>query len=129
MRFRNLAKLTEAGTCFYRASRIGEAVLRKHHNLAITCATTFLTITESVTTSTRTELTTRKEETLRYVIEIYKHQHGQTHDLVIRYYKMLAQLYIEIREEHKAESVWRELREIVVFRFGKGSEVRFEIIF
>ena len=120
---RKLAKLTEAGTYFYRASRVAQAVLRKHHTLIITCATTFLTVTESITTTTRTELTTRKEETLRFVIDIYKHQHGQAHDLVIRYYKMLAQLYVEIHEEHKAEIVWRELREIVVSRFGKGSEV------
>ena len=121
--FRTLAKATEAGTYFYKASRVGQAVLRKNHALTVTCATTFLSITESITTTVRTELTTRKEETLRFVIDVYKHQHGQTHDLVIRYYKMLAQLYVEIREEHKAESVWRELREIVVSRFGKGSEV------
>ena len=120
---RKLAKLTEAGNYFYRASRVAQAVLRRHHTLITTCATTFLTVTESITTTTRTELTTRKEETLRFVIDIHKHQHGQAHDLVIRYYKMLAQLYVEIHEEHKAETIWRELREIVVTRFGKGSEV------
>ena len=129
VRFRELAKKTEAGTYFYRASRVAQSVLRKNHTLVLTCATTFLTITESITVTTRTELVTRKEETLRYVIDVYKHQHGQSHDLVIRYYKMLAQLYVEIHEEHKAEIIWRELREIVVLRFGKGSEVsRGEVI-
>ncbi|KAL6718409.1 hypothetical protein ACLMJK_004498 [Lecanora helva] len=120
--FRTTAKTTEAGLCFYRASHIAQTVLRKTHTLTVTCATTFLSITESTTSNVRTELVSQKEETLKYVIEAYKHQHGQAHDLVIRYYKMLAQLYVEVHEESKAESTWRELREIVVHRFGKGSE-------
>ena len=122
--YRTLSKIPEAGAYFYRAWRIGQTVLHKHHILIVNCATSFLTIVETIKTTTRIELTTRKEETLKYVIDVYKHQHGQTHELVIKYYKMLAQLYVEIHEEHKAEVIWRELREIVVSRFGKGSEVR-----
>lgn len=121
--FRMASRITEAGNFFYRASRICQAVLRKHHTLIVTCATNFLTITETTTTATCTELTTWKEETLKYVIDVHKHQHGQTHDLVIRYYKMLAQLYFEIHEEQNAEIIWRELREIVISRFGTGSDV------
>ena len=126
---RKFAKITEAGALFYRASRVGQAVLRKNHTLILGCATTFLAITETIITMTRTELTTRKEETLQCVIDVYKHQHGQSHNLVIRCYKMLAQLYVDIREEHKAETIWRELREIIVVRFGKGSEVSHYIRF
>ena len=121
---RKATKVLEAGTFFYRASQVGQAVLRKNHSLVITCTTTFLTIVESVKVTSRTELGIRKEEMLKYIIDVYKHQHGQTHDLVIRYYKMLAQLYVEIHEEYKAEAVWREVREIIILRFGKGSEVR-----
>ena len=124
---RKASRVVDAGMFFYRASRIGQGVLRKHHSLIITCATTFLNLVETVKVTSRTELVTRKEETLKYVIEVYKHQHGQTHDHVIRYYKMLAQLYVEIHEEYKAESVWREVREIIIVRFGKGSEVRYNI--
>ena len=122
--YRTLSKIPEAGASFYRAWRIGHTVLHKYHILIVNCATSFLTIVETITTTTRIELTTRKEETLKYIIDVYKHQHGETHELVIKYYKMLAQLYVEIHEEHKAEAVWRELREIMVCRFGKGSEVR-----
>ena len=123
--FRSTSRTAEAGNFFYRASRIGQAVLRKHHTLTVTCATTFLTMTETTTITTRTEFATRKEETLKYVIDVHKHQHGQTHDLVIRYYKMLAKLYVEIHEEQKAEAVCRELREIIISRFGTGSEVSY----
>ena len=120
--FRTLSRTTEAGNCFYRASRIGQAVLPKNNNLTLSCATTFLSVVETITMTTRNEIAMRKEETLRYVIGVCKHQHGQSHDSVIRYYKMLAQLYVEIHQEHKAEVVWRELREIIIMRFGKGSE-------
>ena len=80
-----------------------------------------------MTFTSRTEIVTRKEELLTYTIEMYKYQHGKAHDLVIKHYKMLAQLYVHIHEEHKAEAVWRELREIVIVRFGKGSEEEMSI--
>ena len=121
--YRKWSKTTEASMCFYRASHIGQGILRENHTVTIGCTTTFLTITETIKTTTRTELATCKEGMLKYIINAYKHQYGKTHDLVIRYYKMLAQLYVDIREEHHAETVWRELREIIITRYGKGSEV------
>lgn len=121
--YKKLSKTTEASMCFYRASYVGQRILRENHTVTIGCTTTFLTITESIKMTTRTELATCKEGMLKYIINAYKHQHGETHDLVIRYSKLLAQLYIEIREEHHAEIIWRELREIIITRYGKGSEV------
>ena len=122
--YRKWSKTTEASMCFYRASHIGQGILRENHAVTIGCTTTFLTITETIKTTTRTELATCKEGMLKYIINAYKNQHGKTHDLVIRYYKMLAQLYVDIHEEHHAEATWRELREIIITRYGKGSEVR-----
>ncbi|KAL8729508.1 MAG: hypothetical protein Q9166_004680 [cf. Caloplaca sp. 2 TL-2023] len=115
-------QITEAVGCFYRASKISQQVLRKHHAFTVSCTTTFLTITESLSITSRVEVATWKEELLVYIIETYKHQHGKTHDLVIRYYKMLAQLYTDIHEEDHAEKIWREVREISIIRFGKGSK-------
>ena len=121
--YRRWSKTTEASMCFYRASHVGQGLLRENHTVTIACTTTFLTITEDIKVTTRTELATCKEGMLKYIIGAYTHQHGRTHDLVIRYYKVLAQLYVDIREEHHAEVIWRELREIVVTRYGKGSKV------
>ncbi|MCJ1420615.1 hypothetical protein MMC32_006973 [Xylographa parallela] len=119
---KKLSSITQAGTCYYRAASIGQTVLSKYSNITITCTTTFLTVTESVTTTSRTEFVSRKEEMLKYIIVACKHQYGKTSDIVIRYYKVLAQLYVEIHEEHEAEIIWRELREIIIARHGKGSE-------
>lgn len=121
--YRIRGQVHEAASCFYRASKVSQHVLRKRHPFTIACSTTFLTVVESLKITSRTEVATWKEETLTYIIETYKHQHGKTHDLVIRNYKMLAQLYVDIHEEQKAETVWRELREIMIGRFGKGSKV------
>ena len=120
--WRETTQTAEAATYFYRASMIGQQILSKYHAITAACSTTFLNITETLEITTRTELVVRKEHMLTFVIEMYKYQHGKTHDLVIRYYKMLAQLYVAIHEEHKAETIWRELREIIIVRFGKGSE-------
>lgn len=120
---RKISSVQEAGTCFYRASHIGQQILHKNSSITITCATTFLTVTESITTTKRTEFVSRKEEVLKYVIVACKHQYGKTSDTVIRYYKVLAQLYVEIHEEKEAEIIWRELHEIIILRHGKGSEV------
>ncbi|KAL9615079.1 MAG: hypothetical protein Q9167_000502 [Letrouitia subvulpina] len=120
--YRKVSQKTESSECFYHASLIGQKILSKYHAITVACTTEFLTVTEVVNVSSRTEFATHKEEMLRFIIEVYKHQHGKSHDLVIRYYKLLAQLYVDIHEEHKAESIWRELREIVIIRFGKGSE-------
>ena len=120
--WRKANKTMEAADCFYRASLVGQQVLNRFHSVTAACTTNFISITERMTMTSRTELVTRKERMLIYIIELHKSQHGKTHDLVIQYYKLLAQLYVDIREENKAESTWRELREIVVTRFGKGSQ-------
>ncbi|KAL8948011.1 MAG: hypothetical protein Q9222_005762 [Ikaeria aurantiellina] len=120
--YREYSRSTEASSYFYRAARISQHVLRKHHSFTIACCTTFLSVTEKFTLSSRTEVATQKESLLIYLIDTYKHQHGTTHDLVIRYYKTLAQLYTDLHEEEKAEATWREVREIMTIRFGKGSK-------
>ena len=120
--YQNLSKLTEAGTCFYRASHIGQSILRKHSTVIITCTQAFLTVTETITVTSRTEIFSHKEEMLKYIILACKHQYGETSETVIRYYKMLAQLYVDIHDDHQAEIIWREVREIIIKRHGKGSE-------
>lgn len=108
---------------FYRAWHIAQSVLRMHSSVTLACASKFLNITESYSFTSRTDIVSHREELLKYSITVYKQQYGGTHDLVIRHFKLLAQLYVDIREEHNAEIIWRELQEIIVTRFGKGSEV------
>ncbi|KAL8781838.1 MAG: hypothetical protein Q9213_005840 [Squamulea squamosa] len=120
--YKDIHRVTEAASCFYRATKISQHVLRKHHTFTVSCSTSFLTAIETMTISSRTEVATWKEELLIYLVDTYKHQYGENHDLVIRYYKQLAHFYTEIHEDHHAERIWRIVRTIVIQRYGKGSK-------
>jgi tetratricopeptide (TPR) repeat protein len=118
---KKLSNIAEAGFYFYRAAQVGQSILKIYSTITFSCTTAFLEVTESVVSTTRTETVTRKEELLRYMISACKVQHGKTSDTVIRYSKILAELYVSIHEEQKAEECWKVLHEIMIARYGKGS--------
>ena len=118
---RTLSNTVEAGTYFYRASVCGQGVLRRYSSITITCTELFLKCTSTITFTTRTEIVKYREQMLRFIIEVSKHNHGKTCDLVLHYYKLLAELYIAIHEEENASRVNKERYEIIVIRFGRSS--------
>jgi hypothetical protein len=95
----------ETGTCFYHASRIGQELMQKYNAVTISCTTAFLALTETITFTARTEIVMQKEKMLKYIIVASKHQHGKTSEIVVRYYRLLAELYTDIKEELHAEEV------------------------
>jgi len=107
--------------CFYRAATLGKVILSSFNTVVVTCSTLFLQYTESITIMTRTEIVTYREEMILLVIEIYKGKHGKNSDLVIKWYEILAKLYVDIKEEHKATVIYKVLYEIYVIRCGKKS--------
>ena len=118
----SISKTSDAAKYFYQASVMGQTVLLKYSSLTMDCTTRFLTCTENIKITRRSEDVTMREEMLRYIITAYKHTHGETSDIVISYYKVLASLYVQIKEEHNAEIIWREMHEVITKRYGKGSE-------
>ncbi|KAL4731411.1 hypothetical protein ACLX1H_000377 [Fusarium chlamydosporum] len=116
---------TDAHVCgaryYYRAAKLGEIVLSKNSTFVGSCTQLFLTWTETIVVTKRTEIVTCREEMIRFWIEICKHKHGRSSDEVICWYEKLAKLYISIHEEWRATVVYKELYEIIVIRFGKKS--------
>ncbi|KAM5354274.1 hypothetical protein ACJ41O_000924 [Fusarium nematophilum] len=116
---------SDASTCgaryFYRAAKLGEVILSKTSMIVGACTHLFLTWTETIVITKRTEIVTCREEMIRFWIEICKHKHGKSSDEVICWYEKLAKLYICIKEEWRATVVYKELYEIIVIRFGKKS--------
>ncbi|KAJ0134286.1 Uncharacterized protein HZ326_22647 [Fusarium oxysporum f. sp. albedinis] len=106
---------------FYRAAKLGEIILSKTSVIVGACTHLFLTWTETVVITKRTEIATYREEMIRVWIEICKHKHGRTSDEVIAWYEKLAKFYISIHEEWCATVVYKELYEIIVVRYGKKS--------
>ena len=119
--YKSTTEMTRAAEFFYQASRIGQVVLQKFSTVVVTCTTTFLTCTEALTITERTEIVTYRETMIKFMIEICKVKHGATSDAVIRWYRILAKLYVDIKEEHHASVLYKELYEIIIIRFGKGS--------
>ncbi|OBS24440.1 hypothetical protein FPOA_04983 [Fusarium poae] len=106
---------------YYRAAKLGEIILSKTSTFVGSCTHLFLTWTETIVITKRTEIVTCREEMIRFWIEICKHKHGRSSDEVICWYEKLAKLYISIHEEWRATVVYRELHEIIIIRFGKNS--------
>lgn len=122
-----LAQKREAGVCYYRASKIGQLVLREYSIITVQCTKLFLACVESFTFTSRTELVTFKEEMLRYIIEVHKHQHGHQSEIVIKHCKALAALYLAIHEESKAAKMYHEVYELTIKKYGKSSEQAREV--
>lgn len=116
-----------AAQYFFRASYISQAILPKFNKVTIACTIMFLTITETIKFTSRTETVTHREEMLRFLIKAYKHEHGETSDTVIHYYKTLAELYTVLQEEEKAAECWKQLRIIIIKKHGEGSDAEREI--
>ncbi|OHF00475.1 hypothetical protein CORC01_04225 [Colletotrichum orchidophilum] len=111
-----------AAEFFYKASHLGQGILYKFSPLVVSCTNLFLTCTETLTFTKRTQTVIHREEMIKFMIEISKSKQGGRSDAVIRWYDALAKLYVDIKEVEAALSVYSELRIIIIARFGKGSE-------
>ena len=118
---RSISKDVEAAKYFYRSARIGQSVLHKYSAVVVACTTLVLTITETITITTRTDIVTYREEMIKIMIEVCKAKDGPNSDTVIHWYELLIKLYVTIKEEHRTTVFYKELYEILVIRFGKGS--------
>ncbi|KAL0930594.1 nacht domain protein [Colletotrichum truncatum] len=124
---RRTSEPVSASEFFYKASCVGQVILYKFSPLVISCTNLFLTCTEKITITKRTTTVTYREEMIRFMIEICKNKNGKQSDDVIKWYKVLAKLYVDIKEEETAMEIYRELHVIVIARFGKGSKMECEI--
>lgn len=106
---------------FYRVVNLGQVVLSKFSTVVVACTNFFLEYTATITITTRTEIVTYREKMILLMIEICKHKHGNSSDIVIKWYEILADLYVKIKEEHEATLIYKVLYEIYVTRFGKHS--------
>lgn len=115
------SELVTGARYFYRAATLGKVVLSGSHAVVMTCTSYFLQYTETITITTRTEIVTYREEMILLMIEICKGRHGKSSDIIIKWYKVLAQLYIDIKEEYRATLIFKILYEIYIGRDGKQS--------
>ncbi|OAK96279.1 hypothetical protein IQ06DRAFT_229985 [Phaeosphaeriaceae sp. SRC1lsM3a] len=111
----------DAAKYFYWSTTISRKVLSDIHPLTLECASHFLKITESLTTTTRTEIMKQRESILIILITAYERQYGSTSELVISTRKMLVELYASLKEEDKAMEIYRLIQEATVQQYGRNS--------
>ncbi|GAB1212384.1 hypothetical protein ATERTT37_001522 [Aspergillus terreus] len=98
-----------------------------HSNLVVkACAELFVEILETITEVTETVLV-HKEQILLYLVEMAKEDRGSSHEVTIRYSRMLVQLYIDIKQTEKATRICKELYDVTVSRYGQSSSETAEI--
>ena len=117
--YERVFRTMEASNYYYQASILSQTILGIYGIITTTCAERYITCTSSITTTTRTEITNRREEMLKVVIKSHKHHHGHSSEEMIRYSKLLAQLYTEIEEIVLATKIYREVYEACVEHYGE----------
>ncbi|KAJ4371534.1 hypothetical protein N0V83_004753 [Neocucurbitaria cava] len=116
-----ISNTTESARYFYKSTKISRTVLSDIHPLTLECANHFLKITESLTTSSRTEIMTYREEILMILITAYERQYGSTSELVIQTRKVLIELYASLNEQDKVMEIYRLIQEATIQQYGRNS--------
>lgn len=114
-----ISRIVEASEFFYQACKLSQTILGVHSTVTTNCAEAYITSSETITSTTRTEVTTRKEEMLKVVITSHKHYHGSSSEGTMKYSKLLAQLYTEIQETFQATRIYREVYEACIENYGE----------
>jgi tetratricopeptide (TPR) repeat protein len=116
-----LSDTTHASNYFFTCTNISRTVLSDIHPLTLECANHFLKISESMVTTTRTEIMTRREQILVVLVTAYERQYGSTSELVIQTRKLLVELYASLKEEDKALEIFRLIQEATIQHYGRNS--------
>ncbi|KAF4538184.1 Nacht domain protein [Lasiodiplodia theobromae] len=109
---------TEVTSLAYEAWQISRTISSSDTTVALECAHAFVMATDTLTVKKRTEVVTRKEEMLQYLIATHKRTGGVSHERTIRYTKTLAELYVSISETDRAVSLYRDLYNVSIERYG-----------
>lgn len=116
-----LSDTTHASSYFFSCTKICRTVLSDIHPLTLECANYFLKISESMVTTTRTEIMSHREEILIVLVTAYERQYGSTSELVIQTRKLLVELYASLKEEDKALEIFRLIQEATIQHYGRNS--------
>lgn len=116
-----ISQPTDSAKYFYWANTISRKIFSDIHPLTIDTANHFLRITQTLTTTSRTEIMTQRETILTVLITAYEKQYGSTSELVIHTRKLLVELYASIKEEDKVLEIYRLIQEATIQQYGRNS--------
>ncbi|KAK4696787.1 hypothetical protein P7C71_g1188, partial [Lecanoromycetidae sp. Uapishka_2] len=117
--YERLSDLVEASKFYYRASKLAQTIVGRFSKIAITLASAFLKCTTSITIIERNEVMTRREEMILFIIKAEEHHHNRITEEIISCKKMLAKLYISIKETTLAVKIQHEIYRACVEFYGE----------
>ena len=103
--YETLDDLSMTTKYFYYACTIGRNVLGVSHPIVVECSTRVLRYSDTLVTTTRSEIMTYREQVLIILISAYERQFGVSAEIVTETRRLLAELYVHIHEETKAAEI------------------------
>ncbi|KAF2998709.1 hypothetical protein E8E14_005930 [Neopestalotiopsis sp. 37M] len=124
MSFKKLSADADASKYFFQAAKVGQSILGRSNDLAIACATASLDCASKVTgkLTARDESVNQREEMLKFLLETEKERYGANSRLASKYSNQLAQMYSDIKENEKAEAIYRDVYKTSVAQNGEFSQ-------
>ena len=111
----------EASKFYFQASKVAQVVIGKYSSTTTALVAAYLKCTASIKITERNEIANHREEMLLLIIASEAHQHGAVTKEIITYKKILATLYMEIKEYTLASKVQHEIYRACVEFYGEFS--------
>lgn len=116
-----LNHITDAIHLFHQAATTSRTLLTTRHIVTMQMANTFLDLTVSKVTESKTDIMTKREEIFLLVVECYKVHHGTASENVVSIYNQLVEHYRLIKEEKKVQETLTLIQSIMT-EYGSGSD-------
>ncbi|KAI9151452.1 putative ankyrin repeat protein L88 [Paramyrothecium foliicola] len=117
--YHSIGLTQESISWLYDATTLSNSLLTARHPVTLQIANTFLELTASSVTSTKTEIMTKREETLLILVECHKMQYGQSSETVVTVLQQLVEHYRWTKEEHKAQKITEMISSITTTETGE----------
>ncbi|PWY75001.1 NACHT domain protein [Aspergillus heteromorphus CBS 117.55] len=108
--YRDVEYFPESIPLLFEATTLSRTLLSTSPSFTAQLATFFLDLTVTRTTETKTEIMTKREETLLLLVDCYTKLYGETHKTVITTREQLVKHYQTIKEFQKAEEIVRHIK-------------------
>ncbi|PYH95457.1 NACHT domain protein [Aspergillus ellipticus CBS 707.79] len=120
--YREVEYYPEGLPLFFEATTLSRTLLTTSPSFTAQLATFYLELTETRVTETKTEIMTKREETLLLLVECYTKLYGETHKTVISTREQLVQHYRTLKEFQKAEEIVKHIK--ILTTGDQGTESR-----
>ena len=102
---RRLGSTTDATLLLYQAATTSNSLLTLRHNVTMQLVRTFLDVTQSQVTTTKTTVMSQRETCLVLLVECYKVQYGATSENVVTAMRLLLEHYKMVKDTERTREV------------------------